>query len=63
LQAIVKVERGLGGGGFKFNYLSSAAGAPCNQLLPIAAVMDKIYPEVERRRKETGRYKNEIKPN
>jgi hypothetical protein len=49
-------------GVFKLNYLSSAAGAPCNQLLPIAAVMDKIYPEVERRRKETGCYKNEIKP-
>jgi hypothetical protein len=49
-------------GVFKFNYLSPAAGAPCNQLLPIAAVMDKIYPEVERRRKKTGCYKNEIKP-
>jgi len=47
---------------FKFNYLSPAAGAPCNQLLPIAAVMDKIYPEVERRREETGCCKNEIKP-
>jgi hypothetical protein len=46
---------------FKFNHLSSAAGAPCNQLLPIAAVMDKIYPEVKKKRKETGRYKSEIK--
>jgi hypothetical protein len=47
-------------GVFKFNYPSSSAGASCNQLLPIAAVMDKISPNVERR-EETDRYKNEIK--
>jgi hypothetical protein len=55
---IVKAERGMGV--FKFSYLSSSAGAPCNQLLPAAAVVDKFYPKVERRREDIERYKNEI---
>jgi hypothetical protein len=43
-----------------FNYPTSSAGTPCYQLLPIAAVMDKISPNVEWKREELDCYKNEI---
>jgi hypothetical protein len=45
-----------------FNCPSPSAGTPCYQLLPIAAVMDKISPNVERKREDENAecYKNEI---
>jgi hypothetical protein len=36
----------------KLNPSSHSAGRPYNQLLPIAAAMDKMSPDVERKREE-----------